>query len=203
MGAFLSPVAPLPGTLNIVKNIVGVYRTPLLEVSIEMRVHQHHAGFGLSRRRTPRGQLFHGAADRQGRVRDWGSIVSSFGGATRSRRADSLRASSGMNYDSGDFPALFDEALAGADLDGFAARKRDSEARGKLRGLGIGSFSKSPHLPARRWAASASRPMATSRSSPARSITDRAMPRPSRRCCRASSAFRSSASGWCRATAIN
>ena len=33
MGAFLSPMGPIPGTLNIVKNVQGMYRTPLIEVS--------------------------------------------------------------------------------------------------------------------------------------------------------------------------
>src|SRR2546429_2139537 len=33
MGAFLSPVAPMPSTLNTVKNVQSVYRTPLIEVS--------------------------------------------------------------------------------------------------------------------------------------------------------------------------
>ena len=33
VGAFLSPVAPMPGTLNAVKNVQGMYRTPLIEVS--------------------------------------------------------------------------------------------------------------------------------------------------------------------------
>src|SRR3984893_7951096 len=33
MGAFLSPVAPLMGTLNIVKNVQSMYRTPLIEVA--------------------------------------------------------------------------------------------------------------------------------------------------------------------------
>src|SRR6266516_2826257 len=33
MGAFLSAVAPMPSTLNIVKNVQNVYRTPLIEVS--------------------------------------------------------------------------------------------------------------------------------------------------------------------------
>src|ERR1700728_4481119 len=33
MGAFLSPMGPFPGTLNIVKNVQSMYRTPLIEVS--------------------------------------------------------------------------------------------------------------------------------------------------------------------------
>jgi carbon-monoxide dehydrogenase large subunit len=40
-------------------------------------------------------------------------------------------------YDSGEFEAVLDETLANADVKGFAARKRESEKRGKLRGLGI------------------------------------------------------------------
>ena len=46
----------------------------------------------------------------------------------------------GTNYDSGDFPAVFDAALARADIAGFAARKAASEAAGKKRGLGISCF---------------------------------------------------------------
>jgi carbon-monoxide dehydrogenase large subunit len=43
----------------------------------------------------------------------------------------------GNRVDSGAFPDTFDRALKGADLPGFAARRRDSEAAGKLRGLGF------------------------------------------------------------------
>jgi carbon-monoxide dehydrogenase large subunit len=45
-----------------------------------------------------------------------------------------------MSYDSGEFTALLDKATALADWNGFAARKADSEKRGLLRGLGLGSF---------------------------------------------------------------
>ena len=46
------------------------------------------------------------------------------------------KASSGMQYDSGDFPALFERAIEIADVKGFKQRKRESKKRGKLRGLG-------------------------------------------------------------------
>ena len=36
VGAFLSPVAPMPGTINAVKNVQGMYRTPLIEVSTKV-----------------------------------------------------------------------------------------------------------------------------------------------------------------------
>ncbi|HEU0157432.1 MAG TPA: xanthine dehydrogenase family protein molybdopterin-binding subunit, partial [Stellaceae bacterium] len=43
----------------------------------------------------------------------------------------------GNKVDSGAFADTFDRALAAADIAGFAARRRDSEARGLLRGLGF------------------------------------------------------------------
>ncbi|MBT6118191.1 MAG: xanthine dehydrogenase family protein molybdopterin-binding subunit, partial [Rhodospirillaceae bacterium] len=43
----------------------------------------------------------------------------------------------GLVYDSGDFPATLDRAGEVADIAGFAARRAESEARGRLRGLGI------------------------------------------------------------------
>jgi aerobic carbon-monoxide dehydrogenase large subunit len=50
------------------------------------------------------------------------------------------RAPSDMTYDSGDFPGVFEGALAAGDVNGFGKRKAESKARGKLRGLGIGSY---------------------------------------------------------------
>jgi carbon-monoxide dehydrogenase large subunit len=46
----------------------------------------------------------------------------------------------GTRYDSGDFPAILDAALAAADVAGFAARRTGSAAKGRRRGLGIGCF---------------------------------------------------------------
>jgi len=55
----------------------------------------------------------------------------------------------GNPVDSGAFPQTFDRALAAADVKGFPARRRDSEARGLLRGLGFAYHIKgtggSPH----------------------------------------------------------
>lgn len=46
----------------------------------------------------------------------------------------------GVVFDSGEFPAVFDKALALADYDTFRKRKRESKARGRLRGIGISCF---------------------------------------------------------------
>jgi aerobic carbon-monoxide dehydrogenase large subunit len=46
----------------------------------------------------------------------------------------------GPVYDSGDFPNIMEKLLAGADWDGFPARRAESEARGKLRGIGLAMY---------------------------------------------------------------
>lgn len=46
----------------------------------------------------------------------------------------------GNTYDSGDFPAVFERALAAADYAGFRARKKVSKKNGKLRGIGLGCY---------------------------------------------------------------
>jgi len=46
----------------------------------------------------------------------------------------------GQTYDSGQFERILDQGLALADWPGFAARRAQSQARGKLRGRGIATF---------------------------------------------------------------
>ena len=50
------------------------------------------------------------------------------------------RAPSGQTYDSGEFEAVLDRALALADWEGFAARRKAAEAKGRLRGIGLCCF---------------------------------------------------------------
>lgn len=140
MGAFLATVGPLAGTLNAVKNVASVYRTPLLEVSAKCvftnTTHvSAYRGAGRPEGNYYMERLIDAAAAEMGIDR------------IALRRKNHIRpsqipytASSGMKYDSGDFPAVFKEALDAADVKGFAARKRESKKRGKLRGLGIGSY---------------------------------------------------------------
>jgi carbon-monoxide dehydrogenase large subunit len=45
-----------------------------------------------------------------------------------------------LQYDSGDYDATFDAALAASDYAGFEARRQQSAARGKLRGIGISTY---------------------------------------------------------------
>ena len=197
---------PLQVTVNAVKNIVGVYRTPLVEVNTKCVLHQFDAGRRLSRRRPARGQLLYGAADRTGGARDEASTRSSCGGATISGRARSLiRRRPIITYDSGDFPSVLSRRRCkAADWNGYAARKATSDRRGKLRGRGIGSLSRS-HGAARQ--GNGRHPLRGERRCHHRHRHARLRPGP-RRALRAGagrsgSAFRSSASAWCRATAIS
>ena len=50
------------------------------------------------------------------------------------------KAPSGQTYDSGEFEAVLDKALALADWKGFPARRRASEGAGRLRGIGVCCF---------------------------------------------------------------
>ena len=140
VGAFLSPVAPMPGTLNAVKNVQGMYRTPLIEVSTKcVFTNTSHVsayrGAGRPEGNYYMERLIDAAAAETGKDRV----------ALRKRNQISPRdlpykAASGGIYDSGDFAALTKEAVELADSKGFARRKRESRKRGKLRGFGIGNF---------------------------------------------------------------
>ncbi len=147
VGAFLSPVAPMPGTLNAVKNVQGMYRTPLIEVSTKcVFTNTSHVsayrGAGRPEGNYYMERLIDAAAAETGKDRV----------ALRKRNQISPRdlpykAASGGIYDSGDFAALTKEAVELADSKGFARRKRESRKRGKLRGLGHRQFSRSDGAP--------------------------------------------------------
>jgi aerobic carbon-monoxide dehydrogenase large subunit len=140
MGAYLGAVAPLMSTLNLVKNSVSVYRVPLLEVSTKCMftnttLVSAYRGAGRPEANYYMERLIDLAAAEMGIDR------------LAIRRRNHVKASeipyaaaSGMNYDSGDFTAVLDDAVALADWKGFGPRKRESRRRGKLRGLGIGSY---------------------------------------------------------------
>ena len=140
IGAYLSNSTMLPQTMNTVKNVIGVYATPLLEVSSR----------SVFTNTTPVG-AYRGAGRPEGnyymeRLVDMAAREMGIDRVELRRRnhikPDQMpyHAPSTMVYDSGDFPALLDEALAAADWDGFPARRSESRRRGKLRGIGIGHY---------------------------------------------------------------
>jgi carbon-monoxide dehydrogenase large subunit len=138
VGAYLGTVAPQPPTMNVVRNVTSVYRTPLLEVSTKVMFTNTtpvsaYRGAGRPEANYYMERLVDEAAREMGIDR------------LELRRRNHVRpqampykAASGMTYDSGDFGAVFEKAVKFTE--GFEKRKSESKARGRLRGLGIGSY---------------------------------------------------------------
>jgi aerobic carbon-monoxide dehydrogenase large subunit len=139
-GAFLSQVAPMPSTLNAVRNVQSLYRTPLLEVSTKCvftnTTHvSAYRGAGRPEGNYYMERLVDVAADEM----EIGRIELRRRNQIKPRELPRKMAS-GSIYDSGDFPAVLKHALDVAEVKEFSRRKRESRKRGKLRGLGIGSY---------------------------------------------------------------
>jgi carbon-monoxide dehydrogenase large subunit len=139
-GAYLGPVSPLMSTLNIVKNSVSVYRIPLIEVSTKVCFTNTVLVSAYRGAGRPEGNFYmERLIDRAAEEMKIDRL--SLRKRNQIRRSEiPYAASSGMKYDSGDFPAVFERAVEVADWKGFNQRKRESKKRGKLRGLGIGSY---------------------------------------------------------------
>jgi carbon-monoxide dehydrogenase large subunit len=189
MGGYLGQFGPLLPTGNIVKNVVGVYRTPLLEVSsrcVFTNTTLVSAYRGAGR---PEGNYY------MERALD---LAASELGLDRidlrkrnmiKPRDLPFKAASDMTYDCGDFPAVLKQALEMADYKGFAKRARE-QSRADC-GIGIGCYlevtfggGKGCNIHFERMAPSPSSPLDWAR----------ATPPPTRRCSATSSAFRSTAS---------
>ena len=139
-GAFLSQVAPMPSTLNAVRNVQSLYRTPLLEVSTKcVLTNTTHVsayrGAGRPEGNYYMERLVDVAADEM----EIDRIELRRRNQIKPRELPRKMASGSM-YDSGDFPAVLKHALDVAEVKEFPRRKRESRKRGKLRGLGIGSY---------------------------------------------------------------
>ena len=140
LGAYLSNATTIPPTQNTMKNAIGVYATPLIEVT-------SHCMFTNT---TPVGP-YRGAGRPEGnyymeRLVDAAAAEMGIDRVELRRRNHiqpgqiPYKTPAGTEYDSGDFPTVLDKALALADWDGFPERAKDSRARGKLRGRGIGQY---------------------------------------------------------------
>jgi carbon-monoxide dehydrogenase large subunit len=140
LGAYMGTMAPQPPTLNTVRNVASLYRTPLIEVSTRCvftntTFVNPYRGAGR-----PEGNYF------MERVIDVAAAEMGIDRTTiRKRNQITPRelpyaSASGLTYDSGDFPALFKQGLELADWKGFSVRKRDSKKRGLMRGIGVGSY---------------------------------------------------------------
>ncbi len=140
LGGFQGAMAPQPPTLNIVRNVISLYRTPAMEVSTKCvftntTFVSPYRGAGR-----PEGNYF------MERLVDYAAAETGLD-RLELRRKNQIRrseipwkAASGATYDSGDFPAILKQALEVADWKGFGKRKRESKRQGKIRGIGIGCY---------------------------------------------------------------
>ncbi len=140
MGAYVMGVAPMIVTNNILKNMPSLYRVPALAVATRCALTNTTPISAYRGAGRPEGvyiidRLMEQAARETGRdpveLRRRNLI-----------RADELpyKAASGLEYDSGDFEAVLDEALEAADWEGFEARRSVTEAKGLMRGRGLACY---------------------------------------------------------------
>jgi carbon-monoxide dehydrogenase large subunit len=140
LGGYCAAFGPLLPTVNVTKNIVSMYRTPLLEVATQCVFTN-----------TTLVSAYRGAGRPEGsfsmeRTMDYAAAelgIDRFELRKRNfikAREMPFKAASGVTYDCGDFPGLFKDALARADVKGFKRRKRASKRAGKLRGLGLACY---------------------------------------------------------------
>jgi carbon-monoxide dehydrogenase large subunit len=140
VGGYLANVGPLMGSMGVTRNLAAVYRTPLIEVATKVAF-THTSPIGAYRGAgRPEANYFmerliataaHEMGIDQVELRKRNHI-----------RPEEMpfKTASGTTYDSGEFTTLLDKAVKAADVAGFAQRKAESKARGKLRGLGIGDY---------------------------------------------------------------
>ena len=136
IGAYFSPIGAGPATNNL-GTLSGVYTTPAAYVEVV-------GVFTNSHPTAPyRGAGRPEAAFIIERMIDIAACELGFDPIDLRRRnvipADAMpyKTSLTFTYDSGEFEKNMDDALRLADVDGYAARKAQSDADGKLRGLGI------------------------------------------------------------------
>jgi aerobic carbon-monoxide dehydrogenase large subunit len=136
MGAYLSNFAPEIPTISGAVMYSGVYAIPAIHVGVK----------GVFTNTVPvdayRGAGRPEAAYAVERLVDFAARRLGVTAQELRRRnfvtpvAMPYRTPLGLNYDSGEFARNMDQALAAADLAGFAARRGEARARGRYRGLG-------------------------------------------------------------------
>lgn len=140
IGAYASTYAAIVATNNTKNCLSSVYRIPAIHTRVKM---------GLTNA-APLGP-YRGAGRPEAiylveRLIDEAARATGIDRVELRRRnlippsAMPYKAPSGQTYDSGEFEAVLDKALALADWNGFGARRKASAAKGRLRGIGVCCF---------------------------------------------------------------
>jgi carbon-monoxide dehydrogenase large subunit len=140
VGAYLATVGPQPPSMNQVRNVCGVYRIPFLEVSVKVCFTNTtpvsaYRGAGRPEANYYMERVIDTAAREMG--------IDRFELRRRNQVTPAeipYKNAGGLSVDSGDFGTVFERALEAGDAKGFLKRKEESKRRGKLRGLGVGSY---------------------------------------------------------------
>src|ERR1700704_3672099 len=140
MGAFLTGVALFCPPIHISGCLPGMYDIPRMVIDTHaMFTNTVPTGPYRGAGRPEANYLLERAVDEAARVSGIDAAELRRRNLIRPKAIPSQTAT-GSIYDSGDFPALCEKALAAADYKGFAARRKLSRKRGKLRGIGIGCY---------------------------------------------------------------
>jgi carbon-monoxide dehydrogenase large subunit len=140
LGAYVTPAGVNLATMNFARCFPGMYRIPKIDIACRC----------VFTNTVPTGP-YRGAGRPEAnylieRVVDEAARVTGIDRVSLRRRnliprsAMPYKTPVGTTYDSGNFPAVFDKALEICNYKEFNKRKRESKARGKLRGLGISCF---------------------------------------------------------------
>ena len=138
LGAYLAPTGPFINTIGIVNCLSGVYDVPAAYARIRLALTNTapmaaYRGAGRPVMSYALERLVEHAA------RELRMDPADF------RRRNFIRQfpykiAAGFEYDSGDFGGVMDKALAANDWKNFAARKAESQKRGRLRGRGMSTY---------------------------------------------------------------
>ncbi len=136
LGAYLSPLGAGPAVNNL-GSLAGVYRTPTAHV--EVRGALSHTQPTAPYRGAGRPEAAH-VIERLIDAAAWETGIDRIELRRRNMIAPQempFATPLGFTYDSGDFAANMDRALALAEAQGFAGRRSAAARRGRLRGLGL------------------------------------------------------------------
>ncbi len=138
LGAYLAPTGPFINTLGIVNCLSGVYDVPAAYARIRLALTNTapmaaYRGAGRPVMSYALERLVEHAAH------EIGMDPAEFRRRNFIRKFP-YRIAAGFEYDCGDFDGVMDKALAAADWQGFAERRKQSESRGRLRGRGMSTY---------------------------------------------------------------
>jgi len=140
LGAFAAGAGVLTPTLNLVRCFPSVYRIPKIACDVKcVFTNTVLTGPYRGAGRPEANYLMERLVEEAARVTGIDAVTLRRRNLIKPGEIP-FKGAMGTVYDSGDFPAVFEKALALADFKGFPARQKQSEAKGKRRGLGISCF---------------------------------------------------------------